>query len=139
MQSLPRASTATRLPAEIILEKIYPQSSNLEAVIERLVPSCDLFNDTDPAAYIKLCSSALVAFEKDYDVLSPDLTSSQALSAISSLPGARSLGWNDQVPVKSVLNAVPVDVSSCCSALRITFTSLFSSRETPSILFLISQ
>lgn len=111
MQSLPRSNTAAKIPAEIILEKIYPRSCRLEVAIERLLPSCDLYTDIDPATYIKLCSSTLVASEDDdLHIFSPDFTPSQALSAIAVLPGSRTLDWNDQAPLRSVLKAVPDEV-----------------------------
>lgn len=110
MQSLPgpRSNTATKSPAEIILEKIYPRSCRLEAAIERLLPSCDLYTDTDPAAYIKLCSATLVACkDDDLHIFASQITPSQALSAIAVLPG---IDWNDQAPLRSVLGAVPAEV-----------------------------
>ena len=116
MQSLPgpRSSTAAKIPAEIILEKVYPRSCRLEAAIERLLPSCDLYTDTDPAAYIKLCSATLLACEDDdLHLFSSQITPSQALSAMAALPLPvhRTLDWNDQAPLPSVLGAVPAEVS----------------------------
>ena len=117
MQSLqlpgPRCSTAAKIPAEVILEKIYPRSCRLEAAIERLLPSCDLYEDSDPTAYIKLCSSALLACENNglHVLFESQFTPSQALSAISVLPGYSStLDWNDQAPLRSVLGAVSTEV-----------------------------
>ena len=104
---------AAKIPAEIILEKIYPRSCRLEAAIERLLPSCDLYEDSDPAAYIKLCLSALLACKNGglQVLFESEITPSQALSAISVLPGYSStLDWNDQAPIRSVLGAVPTEV-----------------------------
>ena len=115
MQSLPgsRCSTAAKIPTEVILEKIYSRSCRLETAIERLLPSCDLYEDSDPAAYIKLCSGALLACKNGglQVLFESQITPSQALSAISVLPGCSStLDWNDQAPIRSVLGAVPTEV-----------------------------
>lgn len=116
MQSLPspgpRSNTAAKIPVEIILEKVYPRSCRLEAAIERLLPSCDLYTDTDPSTYIKLCSATLVACkDDDLHIFASQITPSQALSAIAVLPGHRTLDWNDQAPLRSVLGAVPAEVA----------------------------
>ena len=64
--------------------------------------------DIDPAAYIKLCSATLLACKDD--LFLSQITPLQALSAIAVLPVHRTLDWNDQVPLPSVLGAVPVEV-----------------------------
>ncbi len=108
MQS-PRCSTAAKIPVEIILEKVYPRSCRLEAAIERFLPSCDLYTDSDPAAYIKLCSGALLACKgDDLHIFSSQITPSQALSAIAGY--SSTIDWNDQAPLRSVLGAVPAEV-----------------------------
>ena len=103
---------SAKIPVETILEAVYPRSFRLEAAIDRLLPLCDLYTDTDPEAYVKLCSATRVACE-DYDlpIFASQITPSQALSAIAVLPGCRTLDWNDQAPLHSVLGAVPSEVS----------------------------
>jgi hypothetical protein len=106
---------------EIILEKVYLRSCRLEAAIERFLPSCDLYTDYDPAAYIKLCSGALLASEgDDLHIFSSQITPSQALSAIAVLPGYSStIDWNDQAPLRSVLGAVPAEVNYVMKAANL--------------------
>ena len=106
--SLSRA--AAKIPVEIILERIYPHSCRLEVVVDQLLPSCDLYFDTDSPSFIKLCSSALVASESP-DLLSPDISASQSLASMA-IPSSCRLGWNEQAPLESVLCAVSVEVSS---------------------------